>query len=202
MRTLIFATRNSGKTEELQKLVSDLNFSVKDLNSFREAPVVEETGTTFAENALLKARETVKWSGRTALADDSGLEVDILSGQPGIYSSRFAGEDASDEDNNRKLIKLVRDYPLEERTARFCCVLALVTPEGQEQIVEGSCEGLIVQEPKGEHGFGYDPIFYLPDYQATFAQLGEKIKNRISHRARAFLKMREIIRDLLYEEII
>lgn len=195
MKTLILGTRNRGKAREFQKLVEGLGFQIKDLNQFRDPPVIRETGSTFEENALLKARGIANWSGLPTLADDSGLEVDCLGGMPGVYSSRFAGERATDEDNNRKLLGLIMDIPREERTARFRCVLALATPDGQERVVEGSCEGLIIDEPRGDQGFGYDPIFYLPEYDATFAQLGPKIKNRISHRARAFQKMRSILRD-------
>ena len=146
---------------------------------------IKENGTTYAENALLKARGYAAISGLLTLADDSGLEVDALDGAPGIYSARYARRGASDKDRYRLLLSNLKGVPDERRTARFRCVIALVWPNGREELVEGVCEGRITHQPRGENGFGYDPVFYVPEHKCTMAELPAEIKNRISHRARA-----------------
>jgi XTP/dITP diphosphohydrolase len=158
---------------------------------------VDETGGSFAENARLKAVAYARASGLPTLADDSGLEVDALGGEPGIHSARYAGSGASDEKRYRLLLEKLQGVPWEKRTARFRCVIAVVTPEGQIHTAEGACEGIIAFVPKGEHGFGYDPVFYFPEYGMTMAELPLEIKNQVSHRARAMQGAREILEERL-----
>ncbi|MCK4259299.1 MAG: XTP/dITP diphosphatase [Halanaerobiales bacterium] len=197
MEKLVLATRNSHKVEELKELLKEEDIQVLSLKEFTDIPEVVEDGETFQENALKKAREICKVTKLPTLADDSGLVVDLLNGAPGVYSARFAGSDATDADNNHKLLELLKDHPdLKERTARFKSVIAYVLPDGQETVVEGSCEGFILTEAKGESGFGYDPLFYVAEYGVTFAQLPMEIKNQISHRGRAFRLIVEEIRKI------
>jgi XTP/dITP diphosphohydrolase len=154
---------------------------------------VDENGTTFRENALIKANVAVQMTGLPSLADDSGLEVDALDGRPGVRSARFAHEQATDAENNRHLLNLMSDIPWERRSARFRCVMALVVPDKKERFTEGVCEGIIDLEEKGSHGFGYDPLFFIPAYQKTLGELGPTVKNRISHRAGAARALRKIL---------
>lgn len=190
MDKLVLATRNKHKVQELEVLLQDMSIEILSFKDFDDLPDVIEDGTTFQENALKKAREICKQINLPTLADDSGLEVDLLRGAPGVYSARFAGQEATDQENNQKLLKLLENHPdLKERTARFISVIAFVQPDGSEKIVKGSCEGLLLTELRGEGGFGYDPLFYLPEYDATFAELPMEIKNKISHRGRAFRKI-------------
>jgi XTP/dITP diphosphohydrolase len=148
-------------------------------------PETVEDGETFQENAIKKAREAAQFTGILALADDSGLEVDCLDGLPGVHSARFAGEPKDDAANNAKLLTLMQDIPWEQRTARFRCVVALCTPQGKVFTSDGSCEGYILEYLKGKGGFGYDPLFYVPDLNQTFAEIDIEIKNKISHRGKA-----------------
>lgn len=189
--TLVVATNNEHKLRELAAMLADLPVRVLGLREFPGAPPVNETGTTFAENAILKARAAAEHTGRWAMADDSGLEVDALDGQPGVYSARFAGPDATDGENNDKLLRLLEHVPDEERTARFRCALALVSPTGEIFVDEGTCEGVIARAPRGSGGFGYDPLFVVPELGRTFAELPPSVKDRISHRARAFSAARK-----------
>jgi XTP/dITP diphosphohydrolase len=159
-------------------------------------PEVVEDGKTFTENALRKARFYSEHLGKLTLADDSGLEVDILNGMPGIYSARYAGEKASPQENNRKLIREMNGIPVSKRTAKFICVIALVSPTRTEAVTEGSCKGRIGFKEVGKKGFGYDPLFVLPQYGKTMAQLSMKGKERISHRGKALRKLRKILRNL------
>lgn len=193
---LVLATRNRGKVRELGELVSPFGYEVVSLDHYPGVPEIIEDGTTFKENAVKKATTVARLTGQLALADDSGLEVDYLGGAPGVYSARFAGEGHDDRANNEKLLRLLEGVPPEKRTARFRCVVAVATPQGQVFTAEGSCEGIIAGEPRGEGGFGYDPLFYLPGYGKTFAQLDPAEKNRISHRARALALAREILAGL------
>ena len=149
-----------------------------------------EDGKTFEENALKKARFVANHLNMVALADDSGLEVDALNKRPGIQSARYAGENATDQENNRKLLKELNGIPIEKRQACYRCVVALVFPSGREEVAEGRCRGFIALEPKGNRGFGYDPLFYVPEYGKTMAELSSEIKNRISHRGRALVKLK------------
>ncbi|WP_434074714.1 XTP/dITP diphosphatase [Moorella naiadis (nom. illeg.)] len=182
---LVIATKNAGKGEEFRELLEVLGVEIETLADFPGFSLPPETGSTFADNALFKARMTASLTGLSALGDDSGLEVDYLQGAPGIYSARFAGEPTNDGRNNAKLLRLLEGVPREKRTARFRCVLALVTADGDTYLAEGTLEGLITTEPQGHQGFGYDPLFYLPEYGQTLAELGAEIKNKLSHRARA-----------------
>jgi len=155
---------------------------------------IDENGDTFEENALLKAKALSGISGDITVADDSGLVVDRLDGAPGVFSSRFAGEGASDEDKNRKLLGMLEGVPLRDRTARFVCAVAVVFPDGRNFTVKGSCEGYIGFEPRGVNGFGYDPLFHIPEYGATIAELDSDVKNMISHRGKAFRLMADELR--------
>ncbi len=185
---VVLATGNQGKAKEFSKLLDGVFKEVISLRDLDSPPEVVEDGLTFRDNALKKAREIAKYSGKLTLADDSGLEVDALNGRPGVYSARFSGEGATDKSNIEKLLTELGDNP--NRNARFVCVLALVDPIGEELVVEGFCEGVIMDKPRGEGGFGYDPVFYLPDRDKTMAEVDPEIKNTISHRARALIKLK------------
>lgn len=180
--TLVVATHNQGKAREFQSLLSGLSLNVVGLDAFPPAPVPEETGMTFAENALLKARDAFATTGCRAVADDSGLAVDALDGAPGVYSARYAGEPANDAANLARLLDELRDT--EKRTARFVCVLALVGPEG-ETTFTGTCEGMLLNAPRGTGGFGYDPIFVPLGHDRTFAEMAAEEKAALSHRGHA-----------------
>lgn len=194
---LLVATHNPGKVREYADLLAGLSLEITYLDREGIALDVEETGSTFAENALLKARIYAEESGLLTLADDSGLEVDALGGEPGVYSARYAGPGAGDEDRYRLLLQKLRGVPWEKRSARFRCVVVLAWPGGESVAVEGVCEGLIALEPKGTHGFGYDPVFYLPEFGCTLGELPAEVKNSISHRARATQKARPILQEWL-----
>jgi len=182
---LVLASRNKGKLKELQSLLAGKGVEVLCLDDFQGIPEIRETGTSFRENAVIKAKEASRLTGNLCLADDSGLEVDFLDGAPGVYSSRFAGMEKDDAANNRKLLKLLEGIPAERRTARFRCVIAIASPEGRVETVEGICEGIIGTQPKGTNGFGYDPLFIVAGQGYTMAELAPEVKNRISHRAKA-----------------
>jgi non-canonical purine NTP pyrophosphatase (RdgB/HAM1 family) len=192
-KKLLLATHNEGKISELKKMLSSLPLEIYSLKDFPQLPVVEETGSTFKENAVLKAETISRLTGEAVLADDSGLEVACLGGKPGVYSARFAGEGATDEENNAHLLKLMDKVPLHERKARFVCVMALAAPGKKTKTVEGSCEGLLAISPRGNHGFGYDPLFIYEEEGKTFGEMDLETKSRISHRGKALQKMRELI---------
>ncbi len=193
----MIATKNPGKVREIRKALRGLRIRLYSLNDYPDhIPEVKEDGKTFTENALKKARFYSQYFGIWTLADDSGLEVEALKGLPGPYSARYAGEKASTEDNNRKLLKEMEGIPPSKRKARFRCVLALVSPDGRETIVEGSCPGRIGLREVGKKGFGYDPLFFLPRHGKTMAELSIEEKNRISHRGKALRKLRRIITPL------
>lgn len=189
METLVVATRNQGKLKEFQKMLGR-QFKIISLEEFPHVKIIEN-GKTFDENALIKARTVMEVTGFPALGDDSGLEVLTLGCRPGIYSARFAGTDATDEENIKKLLFEMEDIPFEKRQARFVCSLALVFPGGKTFIQKGFLEGYITFEPKGSMGFGYDPVFFLPEYNKTVAEIPAEDKNRISHRAEALRKLRQ-----------
>lgn len=193
---IILATQNQGKLRELQELLADKGIEVLSLQDIADWEDVEESGVTFADNAALKARAAVKKTGLIALADDSGLEVDALKGAPGVYSARFAGEPKDDERNNDKLLQQLESISDDKRTARFRCALMLVTPEGEEFLTEGTVEGQILRQRRGQDGFGYDPLFYVPEYARTMAELTLTEKNSLSHRAQAFRKVIPILQAL------
>jgi XTP/dITP diphosphohydrolase len=187
------ASTNRGKIEEIKAILAPMGWEITSLNAYPGFPEIEEHGATFEENAVHKARFTASFTGEIAMADDSGLEVDYLSGAPGVFSARFAGEPANDTANNNKLLNLLEGVPYEKRTARFRCVIAVATPEGKILTTEGKCEGYILTEPRGTGGFGYDPLFYYPECQKTFAEVAPGDKNRVSHRARALAKIKEAL---------
>ena len=184
MRRIVIGTRNKGKIREIQEALADLPFEVTGLPD-TDIPDVEETGTCFRDNAILKAQYYSRKTGEYCLADDSGLEVDALGGAPGVYSARYAGAEASDANNNKKLLDALRNVPLSERTARFRSVLALAGPDGSLLLTDGVCEGLIQFAPQGNGGFGYDPLFYMPNQGKTLAEMTVEEKNKISHRGNA-----------------
>lgn len=193
---IILATQNKGKIRELQELLRDADIEVLSLKDIEDWEDVEENGITFAENAALKAKAAVKKTGLIALADDSGLEVDALDGRPGVYSARFAGEPKDDERNNDKLLQQLKEVADSQRQARFRCALVIATPDGKEFLTEGTVEGQILTERRGKDGFGYDPLFFVPEYQRTMAELTLSEKNRLSHRAQAFRKAIPILQTL------
>lgn len=201
MKKVIVATRNKGKAREFGDLLSDLGVQVVTMTEAGVGGEAEEEGKTFEENALLKARYVYERTGELVVADDSGLEVDFLDGAPGIYSARFGGADATDTDRNNKLLGLLQGVPPERRTARFVSAVAVITSEGREYVVRAACEGLIGDAPRGEHGFGYDPLFFLPEYKKTMAQLESEIKNAVSHRGKALRLMLDRLRKELAAEL-
>jgi len=196
--TLVMATRNAGKVRELAELLRDLDVRLLSLDDFPELPEIPEEGATFAENALTKAQTVARLTGLPALADDSGLEVEALGGRPGVFSARYAqdrtgGRTPSDEDNWRKLLDELREVSPEKRQARFVCEIALAWPNGRLLTTRGEVSGVIAQEPRGTRGFGYDPVFWVPAYEATVAELDLAVKNRISHRGRALKQLKDIL---------
>ncbi len=186
-RTIVLATGNAGKVIEFNSLLKDVGLHVRPQSDFA-VPEAEETGLSFIENAILKARNAARHTGLPAMADDSGIEVDALNGAPGIYSARYAGEQKSSADNNRKLLEALGDTPDAQRTARFQCVMAYLrhAEDPTPIIAQGTWEGRILHQPQGEHGFGYDPIFWVPTHGCSAAELPEELKNILSHRAQAF----------------
>lgn len=182
-RPLVLATKNNGKILEFRDFFKKSGIEIKTLDDFGPIPPVVEDGETFEDNAVKKAQFTARVLGIPAIADDSGLTVKALQGAPGVFSSRYAGENADDETNNRKLLAEMEG--VEDRTAAFVCVLAIAVPRGPALIYEGTCEGMIAETPKGDQGFGYDPLFYYPPLLKTFAQLTREEKNNISHRGKA-----------------
>jgi len=185
MKELVVATGNKGKLREFAELLKGVVDTILSPADFPGFPEVEEDGDTFEANALKKARSAALFTGRPVLADDSGLAVDVLGGRPGVYSARFAGEGAGDSDNNALLLKELSGVPAEGRTAAFHCVIALCQPDGSCQTFDGSLPGVILEAPRGEGGFGYDPLFLVPEYGQTFSELPLEVKNAISHRGRA-----------------
>lgn len=195
MDELIIATKNAGKAKEFQQFFAQLHIRVKSLLDFDDLPDVEETGTTFAENARLKAETIAELLDMPVLADDSGLEIDALQGRPGIYSARYAGVDKDDEANIRKVLEEMQSVPMEKRTARFVCVLALAEKGKETVITEGYCEGKIALHPAGENGFGYDPIFIPEGYTNTLAELDPSVKQEISHRRHAMDQLQALLQQ-------
>ena len=200
MKKMIFATGNMGKMREIREIMADFDIEIVSMKEAGVVVDVEEDGTTFMENSFIKARaiaEVCKAKGYEdiVLADDSGLVVDALNGEPGIYSARYLGEDTPYSIKNAKIIERLEGVPDEERSARFVCAIACVMPDGTELEAEATYEGAIGYEEKGEHGFGYDPIFYLPDRKVYSAELDPDEKNRISHRGKALCMMKEILAD-------
>ncbi|GHH97218.1 XTP/dITP diphosphatase [Neobacillus kokaensis] len=197
MKEVIIATKNPGKAREFEHIFSPRGIAVKTLLDFPEFPEVEETGSTFEENAVLKAEAVSKALHKMVIGDDSGLMIDALEGRPGIYSARYAGEPKNDEKNIDKVLTELNGVPEENRTARFYCALAVAVPGQETFTVAGTCEGRILEERRGTNGFGYDPIFLVPDKGASMAELSSDDKNKISHRANALKKLDEVLDSLL-----
>ncbi|MBU9710967.1 XTP/dITP diphosphatase [Evansella tamaricis] len=196
MDRVFIATKNKGKVAEFAAFFEEKGIHVNSLLDIEKSINVVEDGKTFEENAIKKAETVGKMIGEAVIADDSGLEVDALNGKPGIYSARYAGPDKDDKANNMKLLKELQEVPDPNRTARFVCVLAVYIPGKGTQTIRGTCEGVIAREIHGSHGFGYDPVFYVPSIEKTMAELEKKEKNKISHRANALMELAEKWDDL------
>ncbi len=189
MKEIIVATKNRGKVREMQAVLADLPVKLLSLEDFPDVPEAVEDGNTFLDNALIKAKHYREYTQRACLADDSGLEVDALAGAPGVLSARYAGEQGNDKANNEKLLKELAAVPTKERTARFRCALVFYDTDDTYCAAEGTCEGYILEEFRGDKGFGYDPLFELPDKQKTLAELSVEDKNAVSHRGQALKNM-------------
>lgn len=197
MKKIIFATTNPGKAREVKMMMKDFDVELTTLKDEGIDVDIEETGTTFEENAIIKAKTICDMTGEIALADDSGLEVDYLDKAPGVYSSRFLGEDTPYEEKNDYIIEKLADAEGNERSARFVCSMALVFPDGSVETCSGTIEGVIGYEQKGTNGFGYDPIVYVPEYGMTTGEMEPELKNSISHRGKALEQMKEILKRKL-----
>jgi XTP/dITP diphosphohydrolase len=194
---LVLATRNRKKREEIVEILGDLGIELGDLSAWPDLPEVEETGATFEENARLKAITVAKGTGHWALGEDSGLVVPALGGAPGVYSARYAGKQGGDEANNAKLLAELDKVPDEKRAAYYVCTAALADPTGDvKAVVEGRCHGVIIRQPRGSGGFGYDPLFEIVEYHQTFGELSARVKHALSHRGRALAKLRPILRQI------
>jgi XTP/dITP diphosphohydrolase len=196
IKELIIATGNKHKVEEIKAVLKDFGIKIIPMTNLPSFPKTVEDGATLEENAGKKAIEAALFYGKWTLADDTGLEVDYLDGAPGVYSARFAGERCSYDDNNKKLLDLLKGVPEEKRTAKFACVIALSSPQGQCSFAKGEIFGIIADKNSGSNGFGYDPVFFVPEESKTFAQLSSDVKNKISHRAKALQKAKEIINTI------
>jgi XTP/dITP diphosphohydrolase len=194
MESVIIATKNKGKAKEFEKLFLPKGLAVKTLLDYPEIDDVEETGSTFEENAILKAEAIANNLGVRVIADDSGLEIDALEGRPGVYSARYAGSEKNDENNIDKVLEELQGVPERERTARFCCALAMAEPGKETVTVFGTCEGRILNERRGSNGFGYDPIFFVETEGKAMAELASDEKNKISHRANAISKLDDLLK--------
>jgi len=195
-KKIILATTNQGKIREFTSLFSMLDIVILSLKDYNHVPDVVEDGDSFKKNAKKKAETICRYTGLPTIADDSGLVVDALGGAPGIFSARYAGEDATDEQNNKKLLYELRNIPDENRSARFVAYLALSIPGKNTVGVEDQLEGFVLKNPKGENGFGYDPLFYIPEYEKTMAEIAPEVKNQISHRGKAMKRLFAIIKNL------
>jgi XTP/dITP diphosphohydrolase len=194
MRRLVLATTNNGKVAELRELLKDLPYEVVGLPAYPGAPEVEETGATFAENAVLKAKAMAEYTGELTLADDSGLEVDALNGAPGVFSARYGQPGWNDRQRYEYLLAKLAGTPLPDRTARFRCAVALYDPaSGRLEQADGAVEGLILEAPRGSNGFGYDPLFLVPELDLSMAELSPDRKNELSHRARAIQQILPVL---------
>lgn len=194
---IIFATGNAGKMKEIRMILEDLGMEILSMKEAGIETDILEDGTTFEENAIIKAKAIAKLCSAIVLADDSGLEIDYLNKEPGIYSARYMGEDTSYHIKNTNLIERLEGVPMEKRTARFVCSIAAVLPDGKVLTSRGTIEGYIGYEEKGENGFGYDPIFYVPEFDCTTAQLSPEQKNQVSHRGKALKEMKTLLKEAL-----
>lgn len=193
---IIFATGNNNKLREVRKILRELSIEIDGLNSYPNIAAIKETGNTFEENALIKANTLYHHTGLWTIADDSGLEVDALDGAPGVFSARFAGKGHDYDANNQKLLAMMKDVQEDKRTGRFRCVAAIVGP-GFQITVDGTVRGMIIRQLRGDNGFGYDPLFVPEGYDITYAEMDEELKNKISHRAAAFNKVKEKLKEIL-----
>lgn len=200
-KELVIATNNTHKFEEILGILKDLPLRLIPLSDYPDAPELKEEGTTYAENAIIKARTIARFTGKWALGDDTGLEVDALNGQPGLYSARYAGENVSFAENREKLLKALAGVPLGKRTALFRTVLALVSPLDETHVLEGRLLGQITEREKGAEGFGYDAVFYIPELKKTYAELSARGKNRVSHRALALEKVKELLQEIINRQV-
>lgn len=191
MKKIIFATSNEGKMKEIREILKDLDLEVLSLKEAGLNPDIVEDGTTFEENAIIKAKQVMELTGEIVLADDSGIEVDYLDKAPGVYSARFMGEDTPYSIKNQYIIDQLAKAKEEERSARFVCVIACAFPNGEVITQRATIEGCIAKESSGTNGFGYDPIFYVPEYHCTTAEMSSELKNQISHRGKALTAMKE-----------
>lgn len=197
---LVLGTRNRKKRTEIAEIIGDLGLELGDLTAWPNLPEVDETGTTFEENARLKAVAVAKGTGHWALGEDSGLVAPALGGAPGVYSARFAGTQGDDAANNGKLLSELDKFPADQRGAYYVCTAALADPSGEvKAVVEGRCHGVIIREPRGSGGFGYDPLFEIPEYHQTFGELSARVKHALSHRGRALSKLRPMLREISHE---
>ena len=196
MDKLIFATGNAGKMKEIREILGRPGLTILSQKEAGITSDAEENGTTFEANALIKARAVAAQTDALVLADDSGLEIDYLNGEPGVYSARYMGEDTSYEIKNQKILDLLAGVPEEKRTARFVCVIAAVLPDGREFTTKGTIEGIIGYESRGEGGFGYDPIFFVPEFGCSTAELTMEQKNEVSHRGKALRAMKEVLKEV------
>jgi XTP/dITP diphosphohydrolase len=198
MPVLVLGTRNTKKRGELLEILADLGIELRDLTSYPQAPEVEEDGTTFEENARKKATVLARALGEWVLGEDSGLVVPALKGRPGVYSARYAGKQGDDEANNNRLLAELAPLGEEARAAYYVCTAALADPTGDvKAVVEGRCHGVIIRERRGTGGFGYDPLFLIPEYHQTFGELSPRVKHALSHRGRALAKLRPVLRKYL-----
>lgn len=197
MKRLLFATQNEGKMREIRMIMKDMGLEILSMKEAGISAEAEENGATFEENALIKARAAAACTNDPVLADDSGLEVDYLNKEPGVYSARYLGEETSYDIKNADILRRMEGVPEEKRTARFVCAIAAVLPDGKELVAKETVEGIIGYEPSGSHGFGYDPIFYVPRLGKSTAELSEEEKNQISHRGKALRSMREMLKEVL-----
>lgn len=199
-KRIIFATGNEGKMREIRKILEEPGITVISMKEAGICADIVEDGTSFQENARIKAKTVAKYCEDIVLADDSGLEIDYLNGEPGIYSARYMGEDTSYHIKNANLVERLEGVPEEKRTARFVCAIAAALPDGRVLDSRGTIEGIIGYEERGGNGFGYDPIFYLPEYGCSTAELDMETKNRLSHRGKALRAMKEQLKAILWEE--
>ncbi|MDD5730818.1 MAG: XTP/dITP diphosphatase [Candidatus Omnitrophica bacterium] len=194
---LVVATKNKKKLEEIKEILKDFDLEIISLENYPSTPKIVENGKTFSENAVIKAVKIARFTKKLTMGEDSGLCVDALGGKPGVYSSRFSGKDKNDAKNNEKLLESLGSLPLKERKAHYTCAVALADKDGIIGVVEGRCSGVIGYEPSGSFGFGYDPLFIIPKYKKTFAQLGPEIKHKMSHRYKALVKAKKLILNYL-----
>lgn len=195
---IIFATGNQGKLREIQEIMADMDVEIISMKEAGISVDIVEDGTTFEENAMIKAKAIAKYTDAIVMADDSGLEIDYLNKEPGIYSARYLGEDTSYDIKNQALLDRMEGVSQEKRTARFVCAIAAVFPDGDEQIVRETMEGFVGYNIAGENGFGYDPIFYLEEYGCTSAEISPEEKNRISHRGKALKAMKKLLQSKVF----